>query len=103
MFQDYESDDQLFGLRAEELLSFLKDSSGRLKFQISLRWNLADRSIRPREVIRRGIEQSLKSTVLGNVGQLLENTLRKIDEQGAGRTKEDLEGAVKKIRDFLKY
>lgn len=103
IFQDYESDDQLFGLRAEELLSFLKDSSGRLKFQISLRWNIADRSVKPREVIRRSIEQSLKSTVLGNVGQLLENTLRKIDEQGVGRSKEDIEGAVKKIKDFLKY
>ncbi len=97
-FGAYEAENELFGLKASEILSFLRDSSGRLKFQAVLRWNLADRSIRARDVIRRGIERSLKETVLGNVGKILKNAVQKINEQGFEKTKEDLETKIKKLK-----
>ena len=49
------------------------------------------------------IEKSLKKTILGNVGNILENTLQKIGDQGVVKTKEDLEGKIKKIKDLFKY
>ncbi len=103
LFQTYEADNQLFGLNADEILSFLKDRSGRLKFHIEASWNIADRSVRARDVIRKSIEKSLKKTILGNVGNILENTLQKIGDQGVVKTKEDLEGKIKKIKDLFKY
>ena len=102
-FRAYESEDQLFGLRAEEILSFLKDRSGRLKFQIVSQWNIADRSVSPKTIIRRSIEKSLKKTVIGNIGNILENTLQKLGEQGIGNKKENLEDKIKKIKDLFKY
>jgi hypothetical protein len=101
-FGRYENGDELFGLKAEEILAFLKDSSGRLKLQLSIRWNLADRGVKPRDVIRRAIERSLKSTILGNVGVLLENTINRINEKGLSRTKDDLEGTLKKVKELLR-
>jgi hypothetical protein len=103
LFRSYEADDQLFGLKAEELLSFLKDQAGRLKFQFTARWNLADRSVRARDVIRKSIERSLKNTILGNLENILENTLQKVGEQGIVKTKEDFEDKVKKLKEFFKY
>ncbi|MGH7197201.1 MAG: DUF748 domain-containing protein [Candidatus Omnitrophota bacterium] len=103
LFQSYEADNQLFGLKAEELLSFLKDRSGRLKFQFVARWNLADRSVRARDVMRKSIERSLKATILGNLENILEHTLQKVGEQGIVKTKEDLEDKVKKLKEFFKY
>ncbi len=103
LFRSYEEDDQLFGLKAEELLSFLKDQAGRLKFQFTARWNLADRSVRTRDVIRKSIERSLKKTILGNLGNILENTLQKVGDQGIVKTKEDFEDKVKKLKEFFKY
>lgn len=103
LFQSYEAGDQLFGLKADEILSFLKDRSGRLKFQIVVRWNIADRSVRAKDVIRKSIERSLKNTVIGNVGNILENTLQKIGEKGLDKGKEDVSGAIKKIKELLKY
>ncbi len=103
LFQSYEEGDQLFGLKADEILSFLKDRSGRLKFQIVVRWNIADRSVRAKDVIRKSIERSLKNTVIGNVGNILENTLQKLGEKGLDKNKEDVSGAIKKIKELLKY
>ena len=97
-FGAYEAENELFGLNANEILSFLKDSSGRLKFQTVLRWNLADRSVRVRDVIRRGIERSLKETVVGSVGKILKNAIQKIGEQGVEKGKEDLETKIKKLK-----
>jgi len=102
-FQSYEYDNQLFGLRAEEILSFLRDRSGRIKFQIIARWNIADKSVKARDVIRQSIERSLKNTVLGNVSNILENTLQKIGEGGFEKSKDDLRGTIKKFKDLLKY
>ena len=102
-FRAYESEDQLFGLRADEILSFLKDRSGRLKFQIVSQWNIADRSVSPKTIIRRSIEKSLKKTVIGNIGNILENTLQRLSEQGLGNKKENLEDKIKKIKDLFKY
>lgn len=78
LFGNYELDNQLFGLNAEEILSFLKDQSGRLKLQITARWNLADRNVRAKDVIRQSIERSLKNTVLGNVGNILGNVIQRL-------------------------
>ncbi len=103
LFQNYETDNQLFGLQAEEILAFLKDRSGRLKFQIVARWNLADRSVRAKDVIRKSIERSLKNTVIGNVGNILENTIQKISEKGLDQSKQEVEGTLKKIKDLFKY
>jgi hypothetical protein len=103
LFQSYENDNQLFGLKADEILSFLKDSSNKLKFQISARWNIADRSVRARDVIRKSIERSLKNTVLGNVGNILQNAIQRIGEKGgADGSKEDLEFTVKKIKELFR-
>lgn len=97
-FGAYEAENELFGLNANEILSFLKDSAGRLKFQVVLRWNLTDRSVRTRDVIRRGIERSLKETVLESVGKILKNAIQKVGEQGVEKTKEDLETKIKKLK-----
>ena len=102
-FRAYESENQLFGLRADEILSFLKDRSGRLKLQIVARWNVADRNLSAREVIRKSIERSLKKTVIGNVGNILENALQKIGNQGVEKNKENLEDKIKKLKDMFKY
>ena len=77
-FESYETDDLLFNLKAEKILSFLKDSSGRLKFQVPVRWNMADRSVRFRQVMRKGIEQSLKRTILNSSGQAIESVIREL-------------------------
>ena len=103
LFESYETGNQLFGLKAEELLSFLKDSAGRLKFQITVRWNIADKTVKAREVLRRSIERSLKNTVLGNIGNILENTLQKIGEGGVDKGKEGAEATLKKIKELFKY
>lgn len=97
-FGTYEAGNELFGLKADEILSFLKDSSGRLKFHIIVRWNLADRSVKLRDVIRRSIEHSLKQTVFGNVGKILKEAIQKINEEGVEKTKEDLETKIKKLK-----
>ncbi len=98
LFQSYELNDQLFGLNADEILSFLKDQSGRLRFQIVARWNLDDRGVRARDVIRQSIERSIKNTVLGNVGNILQNTIQKISEGGVDGTTTDIEGTIKKFK-----
>ena len=102
LFQSYENDNQLFGLKADEILSFLKDSSNKLKFQITARWNVADRSVRARDVIRKSIEHSLKNTILGNVGNILQNVIQRIGEKGVDQSKEDLEFTVKKIKELFR-
>lgn len=103
LFETYESDNQLFGLKAEELLSFLKDSSGRLKFPISVEWDMADPNVKVKDVIRRSIERSLKSTILGNVGKIVQKVIQKIGESGTDGAKDGVENVVKTIKDFLKY
>lgn len=103
LFQSYEDENQLFGLKADELLSFLKDRSGRLRFQIVVKWNIADRSASPRDAIRRSIERSLKSTVLGNIGNILQKTIEKISEKGGfEQANNDPGGIVSKIKSFFK-
>ena len=101
-FQSYENGEQLFGLKAEEILSFLKDVAGRLKFQIVLQWNMADPALKKSEVIRRSIEVSLKKTVLGNIGNILESTLKKIGDHGLDSPKEDWEGTLKKVKELFR-
>ena len=101
-FQSYENGDQLFGLKAEELLSFLKDVAGRLKFQIAVKWNANDPTVKKSDVIRRSIERSLKKTVLSNAGNILENTLKKIGDRGLDSSKEDWEGALKKVKELFR-
>ena len=101
-FGSYELGDQLFGLKADEILSFLKDSSGVLKFQIVTEWNIADKKVDKRAVIRKSIERSLKKTVLGNLGTIIENTVRKIGEKGLDSSREDVEGALKKVKDLFR-
>ena len=103
LFQSYEAENQLFGLRAEEILSFLKDSSGKLKFKFTARWNIADRTVKAKDVIRKSIERSLKNTVLGNVGNIVQNVIQKIGEGGIGGAKKEVEGTLKKIKDLFKY
>ncbi|MBI4432688.1 MAG: DUF748 domain-containing protein [Candidatus Omnitrophica bacterium] len=71
LFQAYEMGNQLFNMRADEVLSFMKDSSGRLKFQITFGWNLNDRSVNARDILRQSIESALKQTVIRSVGNLL--------------------------------
>lgn len=103
IFQSYEEGDQLFGLRADELLSFLKDRSGRLRFQSVIRWNLADRSVRPKDAIRKSMERSLKSAVIGNFGNILQKTIEKISEKGGfEQAKNSPEGLAAKIKNFFK-
>ncbi len=101
-FQSYENGDQLFGLKAEELLSFLKDVAGRLKFQIVVEWNANDLTVKKSDVIRKSIERSLKKTVLSNAGNILENTLKKIGDHGFDSSKEDWEGALKKVKELFR-
>lgn len=103
LFQTYEGDNQLFGLNADQILSFLKDRSGKLNFQITADWNMADRSVRTKDIIRRSIENSLKRTIFGNVGRILENTLKKLGESKDGEGKEKIQKTVNQIKDFLKF
>lgn len=103
LFKNYEDGDSLFGLRADELLSFLKDSSGHLKFQAVAAWNLDDPNVRAKDVIRQSISRSLKATVLGNVGNILKNVAKKYgDEKAVPDQKSDkVEQAIDKIKDIL--
>ena len=104
LFRSYEGGDELFGLKAEDLLSFLKDSSGRLKFQIMVEWNTSEKSVKLQEVFRRSIERSLRETILGNVGNILMNALQKVTDGGVSVGKKgNVEERIKKIKDFFKY
>jgi hypothetical protein len=106
LFEGYEGGDQLFGLNADQIIGFLKDSSGRLKFQIIAEWNLADRSVRPRDAIRRSIEKSLKRTLFGNVGTIVINAYKRYadsdaDPSDTGKPKDELQDAISKVKDFF--
>ncbi len=103
LFQSYEGNNELFGLNADQMLEVLKDRSGRLKFQIYAEWNMADRSVRPKDILRRSIESSLKRTIFGNVGNILEKTLGKLADKNDPEAKDKVEQAVNKIKDFLKF
>ncbi|HTL71642.1 MAG TPA: DUF748 domain-containing protein [Candidatus Eisenbacteria bacterium] len=105
LFGAYESGDRLFGLNANEILAFLQDS-GRLRLQFTVKWNLADRTVRPRELIRKSIERSLKATVLGNVGNIMRFALKKYGEReaekpGAPASKDKLEDAINKVKQYF--
>ncbi len=101
LFRSYEDKDQLFGMKAEEILNFLKDRSGKLKFQIVLQWPL-DKRIEKRKVIRHAIEESIKKTLLGNAGNILEKTLKTLSESGFDDAKDDWEGTLKKVKNLLR-
>ncbi len=104
LFESYEGGDRLFGLKADEVLSFLKDSSGRLKFEIMVKWDTSDKSVKLRDVFRQSIERSLRQTVLGNVGNILMNALQKANDSSVGPGKKaSVEDKIKKIKDFFKY
>ena len=79
-----------------------KASGGRLKFQIVLQWDLGDPNLKKSDVIRRSIERSLKKTVLGNVGNILESTLKRIGDGGLDASKDDLQGALKKVKELFR-
>ncbi len=104
LFQSYESQEQLFGLKADQVLSFLKDSSGKLRFQIGIRWDTADKSVKLKDILRRSIERSLRETMLGSVGDILMQALQKVSDntEGPGK-KSGVEEKIKKIKDFFKY
>ncbi len=97
-FRGYEEGEELFGLKADQILSFLKDSAGRLQFHIVLQWDLNDHGVEKKAVIRRAIEQSLKKTLLGNVGGILEKTLQKFSDPDSGASKEDWDDTLKKVK-----
>ncbi len=104
LFQSYEGGDRLFGLNADEVLSFLKDSSGRLKFQIMVKWDTSDKAVKLRDVFRQSIERSLRQTVLGNVGNILMNALQKVSDGSLSSGKKaSVEEKIKKFKDFFKY
>lgn len=102
-FGSLEGGSQLFGLSAQEILDFLKDSSGRLRIPVSVRWNFRDRDQRLRDAVRRSVEASLKRTVFGNMGALLEKAIVGLGEKGFEAPQETTESVLKKIKDFLKY
>ncbi len=105
-FKGYEEGDQLFGLKAEEILPFLKDSAGRLQFHVVLEWDLNDRTTDKRAIIRRAIEKSLKKTLLGNIGGILEKTLQKFADPetvlSKTSSKGDLKEALKKVKKLFR-
>ncbi|MBI2094850.1 MAG: AsmA family protein [Candidatus Omnitrophica bacterium] len=103
LFDAYEEGDLLFGLKAGEILSFLKDSSGHLRLTADFRRDLADRSVKPRELIRRSIAKSLKETLIGNIGRIVQGAAHRIGEENPEKEKNPVEETVKKIKDFLKY
>ncbi len=100
LFESYEVGNQLFGMKAEEMLDFLKDSSGRLKLSLPVRWNLQNRSLRFKDILRSSIEKALKDRALGNVGALL---LKKISDNTLERGKEGGDHTLKKIKELLQF
>ena len=102
LFRGYESGEELFGLKADEILSFLKDSAGRLQFHIVLQWDIADRGVEKKAVIRKAIEQSLKKTLLGNVGNILEKTIQKLSDPDLNASKDDWDDTLKKVKKLLR-
>jgi hypothetical protein len=101
-FRSYEDGNELFGLKAEEILSFLKDSAGKLKFQIVIQWNIRDGGVQKRERIRDAIEKSLKKTLLVNVGNILEKTIKTFSDGGLDQAKDDFEGTLKKVKKLFR-
>ena len=101
-FRVYGTDDQFFGLNPDEMFAFLKDRDGNLRFQIVSKWNIADPNLKPKDVIQKSIERSLKKTVIGNVGNILQKTLQKMGEQGLDKNKESIEAGIKKLKDIFK-
>lgn len=103
LFGSYEGADQLFGLKAEEILGLLKDRAGKLRFTIEAEWNMADPSVRAKDVIRRSIELSLKQMALSNLGNFVTKALEKVGEKSVDEGKSKVEKVVDKVKDFLKY
>lgn len=102
-FAGYESGDQLFGISAPELLGYLKDSSGRLRFQMPLQWDLRDPSAKPYRVIRAAIERSLRELVLGNLGSIVTQKVFKATDLGGEAAKNTLDERIEKVKDFFKF
>lgn len=103
LFSSYEDGDQLFGMKADQVLTFLKDSAKKLKFQISLQWNV-DEEVKLKDLVRKSIVRSLRETLLGNVGDVLMNAIQKAAENAEGPGKKGgVEERIKKIKDFFKY
>ncbi len=96
------SEQQIFGLRTDEMLSYLKDRSDRLKLQIVAQWNIADQNLNARDIIRRSIEKSLKKTVVGNVGEILDHALTSFSGVKMEKNKQSLEQKIAKLKDILK-
>ena len=97
-FASYEEGEELFGMKAQEILAFFKDASGYLKFHITLEWPVDDRTFDKRRAVRKAIEESLKRTLLGNAGNILERTLQKLADDGLDASKGDLEDTLKKVK-----
>lgn len=104
-FEAYEPGEALFGLRADELLGFLKDSSGRLQFQFDFKWDLKDRSVKLKDVLRKSIEKSLKTTILRSAGDVIAKVLQKsLESAGDDSKAETLEKKLNRVKEeFLKF
>ncbi len=103
-FDAYEEGEELFGMKADEVLSFLKDSAGRLKFPIAFEWELGAPS---RDALRRSVAKSLQRTVLGNAGNILTEALRRYGELEGEESplppekRDKIKEAVDKVKDIL--
>ena len=98
LFSSFENGEELFGLKAAEILDFFKSSDGGLKFHVSLEWPIRDASFDRRAAIRRAIEASLKKTLLSNTGRILERALHALSSDGLDGAEGGLEGKLKKVK-----
>ena len=55
-----------------------------------------------RERIRQAIEKSLKKTLLANVGNILEKTIKTFSEGGMDQAKDDFEDTLKKVKKLFR-
>lgn len=102
-FTSYESGERLFGISAAELLGYLKDSSGRLRFQMPLQWDLRDAAAKPYALIRSAIERSLRELVLGRLGSIIAGKVFKTADLGGETAKNTLDERIEKVKDFFKF
>lgn len=107
LFGGYESGEELFGLKAEEILPALKSPTGRLQIPFTVSWNLADPNVRPGDVIRKGITQSLQRVAFANVGNILAGAIKKYadPEKTPGtptdNTAENIEAVADKLKELF--
>ena len=96
-FASFEPDGKLFGFEAAPLIDILRNQAGRITLDLVIEWDMNDKSLTFKQVVRRSIEQSIKRTFLTNLQNVVGNALERIQSDPDG-LKKDWKGVLEQFR-----